>query len=830
MATIENGTYIVRSGAHLDNAINGGGDFDSNGENIWAYKFQRSDASYVTVINHDDGTIRMLLPATGLTIDVYCGGDNAYVVEGQNVREWEYNTSRAQKWNVVAVEGKTYTVDGVAYQAYKLQMPGTINGKTWDMCTASTSQTVNNTSVWNIQITADKTDDSVNWIFIPANPVVDGTYRVHPIVNKSMVLDVVSASTANGARVDIYGMNDTNAQTWKIETSSEGRTKIYAATPMASNQKKLVEVSGDDNDITNGSIVDQWDDLEGKNVNRDQQWILIPESSTTYGNDLVPTYEIRNYAASGTGYELDIRNGQASQGLSLQLWEHNGSDAQQFVFEPYAAIDQTLGAPANVCLATVTNTHGSHAKDITANNVSGGFYCLWNCTGTTYKARYRYRTRKVGKSGFSSWSNWFSMDGNNLTAHSGTGEAWQPNLTVDDTPQKHTPAKLTRVPTVDNITYDCVEVCSSIRRFETEWSKNDDMPAQGAEIVTYNKLCWTPNVTVSKVTWSPDGLIFSYTSDYKRSGNKIVVSNIYDTNQGTYLMSKSQTFTNCSYTGIITVSQDNLKFVPDENDSLRFTFKLVTDISQSTNTDTINVVYDTNTGLSISPTYTVSKQGYVEVTVPKHAADNAYLMYYDSRNDLNRKWQVFERSQYKWTSGNNWKIEIYPPLGMAFSIYVFSKDSSDNWGTDYKEFEPLKLNQAFTWNWIDRTLGWSAEAALYHNVSGAPSISDEMSSDKITYNTPGRLRPRYYMENTVARKLSVDGIIYADEKSDYPYATVGALKELEEVHYALFRAYNGVRAWVAVEKVTFDRSKPGYTSVSVSQYEDNDNTGVLGSA
>lgn len=819
MATIANGTYIIRNGAHNDQCLYNYSSTDDWGNNVIAIGFDNADSAYTTVINNSDGTIRLIFPATGLSLDVYCGGEDEYVTEGQNVRDWEWNDSRAQRWNVVAVSGKTYTYGGKSYQAYKLQMPGTINGKTWDMATASSSTTdAWSNTFWNVQITADKTADNVNWFFEPANPIVNGTYRIHPAANTDLVLDVSNASTANGAMVWTYAMNGSNAQAWEVSTDTSGRTKLYAL-----HSGKLMEVAGDDNDVHNGSVVQQWEDLQGKNVNRDQQWIITPDSQTKYYDNYVPTYEIRNYASSGTGYQLDIKNDSGSTRLPLQLWEHNGAEAQQFYFEPYSALEPSLGTPANVFLAQSTKSQ-DYWQDMIANGATK-WYCHWNCNGTTYKAKYRFRAREPSHTQYSSWSPWYSMGGHNLTANNGNGENWKPNLTVENTPQKTTSNPLTRLPVIDNKTYDCAEVQCWLERYETSWSQWSDVPCHGQAVCSTNHLVWQPNLTIDNVTWSPDGLAVSFKSDYLHGGNTIKFTRIYDQTQSADLFRGNVQFTNCWYQTTVTIPQEKLRFVPGEKDKLQVSMQIITDLSSNAITSTNTCAYDTNYGLSINPTYTPTQDGRVNVSMPDQHQCSCWLGYWDDADSTDHRRQIFGEAPHTWLDGNTRYWMVYPPIGKEYSIYVFAHDTSWKWGTDYHKFDAFNWHRsdpAFMWNWLEENKSVSMGAAVYLNANSVPTVSDELSADETTYKLVSRERPRYYMSDAVERKLDVDGVILDDYSSSYKYATASALRELENHHYALFRSYNGARAYVAVQKVTFDKSKPGYTSVSVSQFEDAD--------
>lgn len=59
------------------------------------------------------------------------------------------------------------------------------------------------------------------------------------VANKKLVTDVTGASTANGARVQLYSSNNTNAQKYRFESIGNGTYKIINA-----NSGKVLDVAG----------------------------------------------------------------------------------------------------------------------------------------------------------------------------------------------------------------------------------------------------------------------------------------------------------------------------------------------------------------------------------------------------------------------------------------------------------------------------------------------------------------------------------------------------------------------------------------------------------
>ena len=67
---------------------------------------------------------------------------------------------------------------------------------------------------------------------------MDGTYQIESMLNNNYVLDVTSSSISNGANVQLYESNNTNAQGWKITHDENGYVTFTNV-----NSGKVLEVS-----------------------------------------------------------------------------------------------------------------------------------------------------------------------------------------------------------------------------------------------------------------------------------------------------------------------------------------------------------------------------------------------------------------------------------------------------------------------------------------------------------------------------------------------------------------------------------------------------------
>ena len=127
--------------------------------------------------------------------------------------------------------------------------------------------------------------------------------------NKKLVTDVTSASTANGARVQLYSSNNTNAQKYRFESIGNGTYKIVNV-----NSGKVLDVSG--GSTANGAALQQYTN----NNTVAQQWTV-----RNYGSGKIALVSVNANKA------VDIPSGNAVQQAQLQLYSPNGTVAQQWL-------------------------------------------------------------------------------------------------------------------------------------------------------------------------------------------------------------------------------------------------------------------------------------------------------------------------------------------------------------------------------------------------------------------------------------------------------------------------------------------------------------------
>lgn len=148
---------------------------------------------------------------------------------------------------------------------------------------------------------------------IGAPTIQDGVYVIGSGLNKGKVLDVANGSKANGANVQLYDSNMSDAQKWQV--TYDKSTGYYRVGLFGTN--KVLDVSRGSS--SNGTNV--WLYEKSDSVNDAQLWKIVKNGD---GYSLVS--KLRNNLV------LDIFGGRTANGSNVQVYSQNGSAAQRFYF------------------------------------------------------------------------------------------------------------------------------------------------------------------------------------------------------------------------------------------------------------------------------------------------------------------------------------------------------------------------------------------------------------------------------------------------------------------------------------------------------------------
>lgn len=332
---IESGFYVVentQSGKALDVAgasLNNGGNiqqYRDNGTPGQTFQFAYDSSNgYYTITNLGSGKV----------LDVAGGSASA----GANVQQYATNGTCAQQWAAAKNSDGSFTFRSA------------VSGLALDVAGASSSNAA------NVQVWASNGTKAQKWSLssVPSW-LPEGSYAIISTVSTGNVVDIDDGSMQDGANVQMYASNRSNAQKfyfrpvgggcYTIQNPISGKylnvtKKSSGGNVVLGSEKqqfkpvfkaggitiKLKEDASIVLDIAGGSTrsganlqVYKWNGTDA------QRFVVKPMDMFADGS-----YAIR-YAAQAN-YTVDVPNASSAAGVQLQLYESNGTDAQRFNFK-----------------------------------------------------------------------------------------------------------------------------------------------------------------------------------------------------------------------------------------------------------------------------------------------------------------------------------------------------------------------------------------------------------------------------------------------------------------------------------------------------------------
>lgn len=303
---LADGTYTISTLLNSNYVLDVKDGSTSNGANIQLYEANDTAAQQFKVSHDSQGYVTFTNVKSGRVLDL----NGAVVKDAGNIQQYTSNGTRAQKW-IVKQDGNGYVVMSAINPNYILDLNGgsVRNGSNIQLH----SVTGSNSQRWNITKYVSKDERINNLAAQNKNTLADGVYEINSVKNSNYTLDVNSASTRNGANVQLYLRNGTQAQAFKVTHDSQGFVTFTNV-----NSGKVIDLDGA---ITkNGRNIHQY----ASNGTHAQKWIVQQSGS---GYSIV--------SAIDTSFALDIRNGSVYSGSNIQLYKSNNTAAQQWTFNKY---------------------------------------------------------------------------------------------------------------------------------------------------------------------------------------------------------------------------------------------------------------------------------------------------------------------------------------------------------------------------------------------------------------------------------------------------------------------------------------------------------------
>lgn len=304
-AVLEDGYYTIRTAVDTQRSLDIKDWSKSNGSGIqvWESTDQENQTFKITAL--DDGFYRIENAWSGLSLDMTDGN----LLPGTPVQQYETSTYNLnQEWAIYEQTGGSYTIQNVA-TGLMLDLSGgdASNGQ------PVVGYTPNGTEAqrWLISTTLDPKLSMDDWAAQNAGVIPDGKYVITSNLGNGLVLDVVSASQANGANVQLYNANFTPAQIWSVTHDEKGYVTFTNAS-----SNKVLDVTGGQK--APGVVIQQYD----ANDSLAQKWIVDRQSDGS----------MTIVSALSSTLCLDVQYGQDVAGTSLQTYVRNGTSSQKFSF------------------------------------------------------------------------------------------------------------------------------------------------------------------------------------------------------------------------------------------------------------------------------------------------------------------------------------------------------------------------------------------------------------------------------------------------------------------------------------------------------------------
>lgn len=394
---LADGTYTISTLLNSNYVLDVKDGSTSNGANIQLYEANDTAAQQFKVSHDSQGYVTFTNVKSGRVLDL----NGAIVKDAGNIQQYTSNGTRAQKW-IVKQDGNGYVVMSAINPNYILDLNGgsVRNGSNIQLH----SVTGSNSQRWNITKYVSK-DERINSLAAQnKNTLADGVYEINSVKNSNYTLDVNSASTRNGANVQLYLRNGTQAQAFRVSHDSQGFVTFTNI-----NSGKVIDLDGA---ITkNGRNIHQY----ASNGTRAQKWIVQKSGS---GYSIV--------SAIDTSFALDIRNGTVYSGSNIQLYKSNNTAAQQWTFSKYVTdrelcdsyASQNKGRMADG-VYYIKNQNVGFALDVADGSLYGGANVQLYTTNRTNAQKWKITHDSTGYVSFQNVGSgmYLTASGSGITAN-----------------------------------------------------------------------------------------------------------------------------------------------------------------------------------------------------------------------------------------------------------------------------------------------------------------------------------------------------------------------------------------------------------------------------
>lgn len=362
---LADGTYVISTALSSNYVLDVYGGYTWNKANVQLFAKNGTDAQAFKVTHDSQGYVTFTNVNSGKVLEVAGSraGNNA------NVQQYSLDSSRAQKW-VVQKNGSGYTIISALDPNFVLDLSGALvmNGRNIGLYQNNGSKA----QQWNFS--KHMTDRERCDLFAAQNKdkMADGVYYIKN-KNVNYGLDVYGGSLYGGANVQLYSLNRSNAQKWKITHDSKGYV--------------MFQNVGSGMYLTSGGSGNSANVYQQKQSNGyNQKWIIMFDTNSN----------LRIVSALHSNRVLDVHGGMIRNFSNIQLYDSNNSNAQKWVFE-YINTNATGGL-----MQIMGTSQTTVAQMVRYYNANASGY-------DTFKAKYNGKYNGVLAKGGASTINQFAQ-------------------------------------------------------------------------------------------------------------------------------------------------------------------------------------------------------------------------------------------------------------------------------------------------------------------------------------------------------------------------------------------------------------------------------------
>ena len=347
--TLEDGTYRIAMFSNQNIGLDIDAGLKDNGANVLLWEwYEENNIQKKFNIKYDetDGYYTITNVNSGKLLDTENGGNT----NGTNVWQYEENGTSSQKWKIVKNNNGSYSIISKHSGLYLDISNGNIaNGG-------------------NVQIYEGNNSVAQQFMFIKLDnqiekTVEDGIYEITSALDSSKAFDMTDNSTSDGTQLQLWDSDGFIQQRYKITYN----TSYYTITAMNSN--KVLAIN-DNNQViqktASGDIKEKW-------------------NIKSFGDNKYTFVSLSN------DYCIDIPSANASNGVKLQVYEENSSDAQKFYLTDRTPMQGTQTIQDGIYkIGTAINS--SQVFDITDGSLDNGkqiqLWGNWEATQQNFEITY----------------------------------------------------------------------------------------------------------------------------------------------------------------------------------------------------------------------------------------------------------------------------------------------------------------------------------------------------------------------------------------------------------------------------------------------------------